>query len=62
MSFFYHGTTELIGKIDFAKCRSRTDFGKGFSLNKIMLVQYNKRGHAVFHMALCRRKHSHLYV
>ena len=29
----YHGTTEVIGAIDFAKCRLRTDFGKGFYMS-----------------------------
>jgi len=28
--FFYHGTSEIIGSIDFNKCRLRTDFGRGF--------------------------------
>jgi len=31
--FFYHGTNGLIGNIDFAKCRLRTDFGKGFYIS-----------------------------
>ena len=26
----YHGTTEIITKIDFSKSNLRTDFGKGF--------------------------------
>ena len=26
----YHGTTSKIGNIDLTKCRSRTDFGRGF--------------------------------
>ena len=31
--FFYHGTNDLIGDIDFDKCRLRTDFGKGFYIS-----------------------------
>jgi len=30
---FYHGTTEVIGGIDFSKCRLRTDFGRGFYIS-----------------------------
>ena len=29
----YHGTSEVIAKIDFEKCRLRTDFGKGFYIS-----------------------------
>jgi len=28
----YHGSHEIIARIDLSKCRSRTDFGKGFYL------------------------------
>jgi hypothetical protein len=30
MKRFYHGTNMPFGKIDFSRCRLRTDFGKGF--------------------------------
>jgi len=29
----YHGTTEIIGTVDFTKCRLRTDFGRGFYMS-----------------------------
>ena len=29
----YHGTTDVIGDIDFNKCRLRTDFGRGFYMS-----------------------------
>ena len=29
----YHGTTEIISTVDFAKCRLRTDFGRGFYIS-----------------------------
>jgi len=30
---FYHGTNQVLGKIDFEKSRLRTDFGKGFYMS-----------------------------
>jgi len=33
VKFFYHGTNDLIGDIDFSKCRLRTDFGRGFYIS-----------------------------
>jgi hypothetical protein len=33
VKFFYHGTNEIIGDIDFDKCRLRTDFGRGFYIS-----------------------------
>jgi hypothetical protein len=29
----YHGTNEILGAIDFRKCRLRTDFGRGFYIS-----------------------------
>ncbi|MDR2598747.1 MAG: DUF3990 domain-containing protein [Oscillospiraceae bacterium] len=33
MSYLYHGTICVINNIDLNKCRSRTDFGKGFYMS-----------------------------